>query len=107
MLVGKRPRSALALSSAWATCIPVMARSASRQTHSRVNWSTTVRMRNDRPSANLSLIKSMLQQWCTSLSDARRKIETLRHDYKQQHPHSSLHYYRPPSLHGHERTCEH
>ena len=32
MLVGRRPRSALALSSAWATCIPVMARSASPTT---------------------------------------------------------------------------
>src|SRR4029077_13295772 len=40
-----------------------MARSASRPTHSRVNWSTTVRMRNERPSANLSLIRSILQLW--------------------------------------------
>jgi putative transposase len=30
--------------------------------------------------------------WFTNLSDARRKIETWRHDYSQQRPHNSLNY---------------
>jgi putative transposase len=33
--------------------------------------------------------------WFTSLSDARRKIETWRQDYNEQRPHSSLHYLPP------------
>jgi len=33
--------------------------------------------------------------WFTSLSDARRKIETWRQDYNQQRPHSSLNYLAP------------
>ena len=33
--------------------------------------------------------------WFTSLSDARRKIETWRQDYNQQRPHSSLNYLSP------------
>jgi len=33
--------------------------------------------------------------WFTSLSDARRKIETWRQDYNQQRPHSSLNYMPP------------
>jgi len=33
--------------------------------------------------------------WFTSLSDARRKIETWRLDYNQQRPHSSLDYLSP------------
>jgi putative transposase len=33
--------------------------------------------------------------WFTSLSDARRKIETWRQDYNQQRPHSSLDYLSP------------
>src|SRR6266852_5753563 len=33
--------------------------------------------------------------WFTSLRDARRKIETWRQDYNQQHPHSSLDYLPP------------
>jgi len=33
--------------------------------------------------------------WFTSLSDARRKIESWRQDYNQQRPHSSLHYLSP------------
>jgi putative transposase len=33
--------------------------------------------------------------WFTSLSDARRKIETWRQDYNQQRPHSSLNYLPP------------
>jgi putative transposase len=33
--------------------------------------------------------------WFTSLSDARRKIESWRQDYNQQRPHSSLHYLPP------------
>ena len=33
--------------------------------------------------------------WFTSLSDARRKIETWRQDYNQQRPHSSLDYLAP------------
>ena len=33
--------------------------------------------------------------WFTSLSDARRKIETWRHDYNQHRPHSALHYLPP------------
>lgn len=33
--------------------------------------------------------------WFTSLSDARRKIETWRQDYNQQRPHSSLDYLPP------------
>jgi hypothetical protein len=33
--------------------------------------------------------------WFTSLTDARRKIETWRQDYKQQRPHSSLNYLPP------------
>jgi putative transposase len=33
--------------------------------------------------------------WFTSLSDARRKIETWRQDYNQQRPHSSLGYLSP------------
>ena len=33
--------------------------------------------------------------WFTRLSDARRKIETLRQDYNQQRPHSSLEYLPP------------
>jgi len=60
MLAGNFPLSAFARPNACATIIPVIARSASRRTHSRVNWSTTVKMRNERPSASLSLIKSML-----------------------------------------------
>lgn len=34
--------------------------------------------------------------WFTSLSDAKRKIESWRQDYNQQRPHSSLNY-QPPS----------
>src|SRR5262252_719912 len=33
--------------------------------------------------------------WFTSLSDARRKIESWRQDYNQQRPHSSLNYLSP------------
>jgi putative transposase len=33
--------------------------------------------------------------WFTSLSDARRKIETWRRDYNEQRPHSSLNYVSP------------
>ena len=33
--------------------------------------------------------------WFTSLSDARRKIESWRQDYNQQRPHSSLNYMPP------------
>ena len=33
--------------------------------------------------------------WFTSLSDARRKVETWRQDYNQQRPHSSLDYLTP------------
>jgi putative transposase len=33
--------------------------------------------------------------WFTSLSDARRKVETWRQDYNQQRPHSSLDYLPP------------
>jgi putative transposase len=33
--------------------------------------------------------------WFTSLSDARRKIETWRQDYNEQRPHGSLNYLRP------------
>jgi putative transposase len=33
--------------------------------------------------------------WFTSLSDARRKIETWRKDYNEQRPHSSLNYLPP------------
>ena len=33
--------------------------------------------------------------WFTSLSDARRKIETWRQDYNQHRPHSSLSYLPP------------
>jgi putative transposase len=33
--------------------------------------------------------------WFTSLSDARRKIETWRQDYNEQRPHSSLNYLPP------------
>src|SRR5215831_1337784 len=33
--------------------------------------------------------------WFTSLSDARRKIETWQQDYNQQRPHSSLKYLPP------------
>ncbi len=33
--------------------------------------------------------------WFTSLSDARRKIESWRQDYNQQRPHSSLKYLSP------------
>src|SRR5580700_1171659 len=33
--------------------------------------------------------------WFTTLSDARRKIETWRQDYNQQRPHSSLNYLPP------------
>ena len=33
--------------------------------------------------------------WFTSLSDARRKIETWRRDYNEQRPHSSLNYLSP------------
>jgi len=33
--------------------------------------------------------------WFTSLSDARRKIETWRQDYNQERPHSSLGYLSP------------
>jgi putative transposase len=35
--------------------------------------------------------------WFTSLSDARRKIETWRQDYNQQRPHSSSLDYLPPA----------
>ena len=63
MLSDKLPRPSFLSSSACATFVPVIERLASNATHSRVNWSTTVRMRNERPSANLSLTKSMLQHW--------------------------------------------
>ena len=33
--------------------------------------------------------------WFTSLSDARREIETWRQDYNEQRPHSSLNYLPP------------
>ena len=33
--------------------------------------------------------------WFTTLSDARRKIESWRQDYNQQRPHSSLEYLPP------------
>jgi putative transposase len=33
--------------------------------------------------------------WFTSLSDARRNIESWRQDYNQQRPHSSLNYLSP------------
>ena len=33
--------------------------------------------------------------WFTNLSDARRKIETWRHDYNEERPHSSLNYMSP------------
>src|SRR5437588_20121 len=33
--------------------------------------------------------------WFTSLSDARRKIETWRQDYNEHRPHSSLNYLPP------------
>ena len=33
--------------------------------------------------------------WFTSLSDAKRKIESWRQDYNQQRPHSSLNYVPP------------
>jgi len=45
MLTGEVARSALALLSAAMTFAPVMERCASSHTHSRVNGSTTVRMR--------------------------------------------------------------
>ena len=70
MLAGNFPLSTLTRSRACATVIPVIARSASKQMHSRVNWSTTVKMRNDRPSASLSLIKSMLQHWMGAVAIA-------------------------------------
>jgi hypothetical protein len=46
-----------------ATLAPFIERSASSHTHSRVNWSMTVRIRIVRPSASLSLTKSADQQW--------------------------------------------
>src|SRR5439155_253611 len=39
--------------------------------------------------------KCLNANWFTSLSDARRKIETWRQDYNQQRPHSSLNYLSP------------
>ena len=41
--------------------------------------------------------------WFTSLSDARRKIETWRQDYNEQRPHSSLNYLPPAEF---ARTAE-
>jgi putative transposase len=41
--------------------------------------------------------------WFTSLSDARRKIETWRQDYNEQRPHSSLNYL-PPAEFARTRT---
>ena len=41
--------------------------------------------------------------WFTSLSDARRKIETWRRDYNEQRPHSSLNYLPPAEF---ARTAE-
>ena len=41
--------------------------------------------------------------WFTSLSDAKRKIESWRQDYNQQRPHSSLNYL-PPSEFAHRRA---
>lgn len=41
--------------------------------------------------------------WFTSLSDAKRKIESWRQDYNQQRPHSSLNYV-PPSEFAQRRT---
>ena len=38
--------------------------------------------------------------WFTSLSDARRKIETWRNDYNQERPHSSLGYLSPSEFAG-------
>ena len=81
MLSGNPSRSGFTRSNTCATFIPVIERSASSATHSRVNWSTTVRMRNDRPSANLSLTKSILQRWfgrdAAPLGTARRRPSSV------------------------------
>jgi putative transposase len=36
--------------------------------------------------------KCLTANWFTSLSEARTKVETGRHDYNQQRPHSPLNY---------------
>ena len=41
--------------------------------------------------------------WFTSLSDARRKVETWRQDYNEQRPHSSLNYLPPAEF---ASSCE-
>ena len=41
--------------------------------------------------------------WFTSLSDARRKVESWRLDYNQQRPHSSLDYLPPAEYQGKQR----
>ena len=43
----------------------------------------------------LEFIQPGNANWFTSLSDARRKIETWRRDYNEQRPHSSLNYLPP------------
>jgi ATP-dependent DNA ligase len=57
----------------------VVQRSASNPTHSRVNWSTTVRMRNERPSASLSLTKAIatVTARCRRASFRRCLVRTI------------------------------
>jgi hypothetical protein len=56
-------RSAIIWDTARATFCPVSERSAGSNRHSRVNWSTTVSTRNQRPSTSRSLTKSIAQRW--------------------------------------------
>lgn len=62
MLRGAAPRAAIARVRAANTFGPFIERSASSHTHSRVNWSIAVSIRNARPSVSLSLTKSADQQ---------------------------------------------
>ena len=51
---------------------------------SRVNWSTTVRMWKDCPSANLSLTKSMLQHWFNRTATAFVMVRCRLANYPSQ-----------------------
>jgi len=54
------PRSRTAISRASATSLPFSLGLPRMATHSLVNWSTTVRIRKDRPSSRRAATKSML-----------------------------------------------
>ena len=79
--VSGAPRRPMMASSSRATRLPDSEVSATRPRHSRVKSSTTVRMRNRRPSVSASLTKSSDQRWfgpCSSAAGARVPSACLR-----------------------------